>query len=229
MPLRDHFRPPLSESRHWHAFHNAWATYLASDLNARLPAGWFAEPNVQFGLEIDVAAFEEGGGAGAPAEWSPSPPVRTVPFALATDVVEVVVYRSEGGPELAGAIELVSPANKDRPGAREAFVAKCEGYLARGIGLVIVDVVTTRSADMHRELMKRLGTPIPGEPATLYGAAYRVLERETGHELEVWEERLALGQPLPGLPLWLRGGPVMQVALETTYERTCSEQRVPVV
>jgi hypothetical protein len=59
MVLLDHFRPPLSSRRHWHAFHNAWATYLATDLNQKLPEGFFAEPNVQFGIEIDVAAFEE--------------------------------------------------------------------------------------------------------------------------------------------------------------------------
>ncbi len=59
MPLLDHFRPPLVLRRHWHAFHNAWATYIASDLNRLLPDGYFAEPNVQFGIEIDVATFEE--------------------------------------------------------------------------------------------------------------------------------------------------------------------------
>src|SRR5215510_1095035 len=59
MALQDHFQPPLSVRRHWRAFHNAWATYLAADLNLRLPPGYFAEPNVQFGIEIDVASFEE--------------------------------------------------------------------------------------------------------------------------------------------------------------------------
>src|SRR5947199_10831421 len=104
--LLDHFHPPLSLRRHWHAFHNAWATYLASDLHARLPEGYFAEPNVQFGIEIDVAAFEEprasgnGERAGA-AAWAPPAPVLTVPFSLATDVVEVLVYDSREGPILA--------------------------------------------------------------------------------------------------------------------------------
>src|SRR5579883_788083 len=59
MPLLDHFHPPLSERRHWHSFHNSWATYLSSQLNSLLPAGYFAEANVQFGIEIDVATFEE--------------------------------------------------------------------------------------------------------------------------------------------------------------------------
>ena len=34
-----------------------------------------------------------------------------------------------GKPQLAGAVELVSPANKDRPASREAFVSKCAAYL----------------------------------------------------------------------------------------------------
>ena len=59
MALLDHFRPPLSIRRHWHSFHNAWATYIASELNSKLPEGYFAEQNVQFGIEIDVAAFDE--------------------------------------------------------------------------------------------------------------------------------------------------------------------------
>jgi hypothetical protein len=59
MPLLDHFHPPLKLLRHWHAFHNAWATFIASDLNHRLPSRYFAEANVQFGIEIDVATFEE--------------------------------------------------------------------------------------------------------------------------------------------------------------------------
>jgi hypothetical protein len=84
MALLDHFHPPLSIRRHWHAFHNAWATYIASDLNQRLPQGYFAEPNVQYGIEIDVAMFDEtpaversGSVIVFPAQqidWHPSPP-----------------------------------------------------------------------------------------------------------------------------------------------------------
>src|SRR5439155_6453292 len=112
-----------------------------------LPPGYFAEPNVQFGIEIDVAAFEESGltlSGTAAEQWSPPAPVQTIPFALATDVVEVLVYDSREGPTLAGAIELVSPANKDRPAHRQAFVSKCESYLQSGAGLLIIDVVTAR-------------------------------------------------------------------------------------
>src|SRR5581483_9901450 len=115
MPLLDHFHPPLSERRHGHSFHNAWATYLSSQLNALLPEGYFAEANVQFGIEIDVAAFQERPAPPPPGAWAPPSPLASLPLELPGAVVEVGVFSRSGGPVLAGAVELVSPANKDRP------------------------------------------------------------------------------------------------------------------
>ena len=109
MPLLDHFRPPLSGRRHWHSFHNSWATYLAADLNRQLPEGYFAEANVQFAIEIDVAAFEESGTAPA-GGWTPPEPTATIPFVATTDVIEVQVYAQEGGPRLAGAMPKLRPS-----------------------------------------------------------------------------------------------------------------------
>src|ERR1700722_11736356 len=103
MPLLDHFHPPLSERRHWHSFHNSWATYLSSQLNALLPEGYFAEANVQFGVEIDVAAFEEVGAPSPLAGWSPPPPHASLSLALSGAVVEVNVFSRREGPVLAGA------------------------------------------------------------------------------------------------------------------------------
>lgn len=226
MPLLDHFHPPLSERRHWHSFHNAWATYLASQLNAILPAGYFAEANVQFGVEIDVAALQEPGVAGVEPGWTPPLPQASHPFEMAGVVVEVQLFSRSGGPQLAGAIELLSPANKDRPAHRDAFVAKCVTYLQAGVGLVVVDVVTERPADLHRELLLRLGMADPGPGPTLSGSAFRPVERDGVRVLDVWREPLAVGQVLPTLPLWLRGGLCLPVELEATYERTCREQRV---
>ncbi|HYT88811.1 MAG TPA: DUF4058 family protein [Gemmataceae bacterium] len=240
MPLQDHFRPPLSTRRHWHSFQNAWATYISSALNERLPAGYFAEANVQFASEIDVAAFEEAGrpeaaeGAGTTAvataklNWAPPAPVLTLPFTPLAEIVEIVIFSGSGGPTLAGAVELVSPANKDRPATREALVSKCAAYLQQGVGLVLVDVVTERAGNLHDELLARLGTDAVSLGGSLYATAYRPVERGGKPSLDVWQEALALGQPLPTLPLWLRGGLCLPVELESAYERTCREQRVSV-
>jgi hypothetical protein len=226
MPLLDHFHPPLSERRHWHSFHNAWATYLSSQLNTLLPAGYFAEANVQFGVEIDVAAPEEPGAAGASTGWVPPPPLTSYPFELSGVVVEVGIFSRSGGPQLAGVVELVSPANMDRPSHREAFVSKCVTYLQAGVGLVLVDVVTERPADLQRELLVRLGVDDPGPGPALSGSAFRPVERDGARVVDVWRAPIAVGQLLPTLPLWLRGGLCLPVELETTYERTCVEQRV---
>lgn len=61
MGLHDHFRPPPGGRRHWHSFHNGWAFTIAARLNELLPAGYFAEGNVHFGIEIDVASFDASG------------------------------------------------------------------------------------------------------------------------------------------------------------------------
>src|SRR5437016_4968012 len=116
MPLQDRFHPPLSTRRRWTSFHGSWATFIAASLNHLLPAGFFAEPLCAFVVEIDVGAFDEqDDSAEAASGWSPPAPALTVPMAAATDTVEVRVFHQEGGPSLAGCIELVSPSNKDRP------------------------------------------------------------------------------------------------------------------
>jgi len=97
---------PLSERRHWHSFHNSWATYLSSQLNSLLPEGYFAEANVQYGIEIDVAAFEEPGAVVPVAGWAP--PLVSVPLDLPEAVVEVGIFSRSGGPILAGAIEWLA-------------------------------------------------------------------------------------------------------------------------
>ena len=95
------------------------------------------------------------------------------------------MYEAEGGARLVAAVELVSPANKDREAHRRAFAAKCAGYLAQGIALVVVDVVTTRHANLHAEVMRLLGRDtdagLPAE-ADLYATAYRPVVRD-GNEV----------------------------------------------
>jgi hypothetical protein len=237
----------LSSRRHWQGFHNAWATAIAWDLNGRLPEKYFAEPNVQFGLEIDVATWEEpkeGSSQDAspktPASekdapesleaWLPPQPTQTVPFQLIGDIVEVAVYNTESGPVLVGALELVSPANKDRPKHRRAFVDKCRGYLQEGIGLAIVDLVTERRANLHQEMLQAAsnvgGASLEPSDDGLYAVAYRPFERDNEVSLEIWWEPLLLGRTLPSMPLWLRAGPCLPIDLNGTYERTCRELRI---
>jgi hypothetical protein len=231
MVLLDHFRPPLSSRRHWHAFHNAWATYLATDLNQKLPEGFFAEPNVQFGIEIDVATFEETPNLNAASSWQPPIPTQQIEFIPTEEVVEISILSDTSGPTLKSAIELVSPANKDRPAQRQAFLAKCETYLREGISLIIVDVVTTRKANFHESLLDRLASNAspshtPPPISDLYAVAYHPIVRDPQVALDIWYEPFTVGDRLPTMPLWLEVDLCLPLMLQETYEQTCRSQRI---
>jgi hypothetical protein len=231
MPLHDHFRGELAKRRGWTSFHTAWATYIAEDLNERLPPGYYAGPYSRYEIEIDVATWSEADNAvNQPgAGWTPSAPQAVAPFIATTDEVEVRIFRNEGGPVLAGAVELVSPANKDRPETREAFVSKCRGYLDQGAGVLLVDIVTERKANLHRLLLERVAPSASrGDDSDLYTAAYRPLRQDKETSLAIWYESMALGQSLPTMPLWLRGAVCVSMGLEQTYETTIRRQRIPV-
>jgi len=141
---------------------------MASLNRGVLPPGYFAEAQVHIGsrVEVDVASFEdasetssaEPGGGVAVAKWAPPAATLVIP-AIFPDEIEIQVFSTATGATLVAAIELVSPGNKDRPDARRAFAAKCAGYLQMGIGLVIVDIVTGRQANLHDDLMHLLEQP----------------------------------------------------------------------
>src|SRR5438270_8346769 len=189
MPLLDHFHPPLLGRRHWEGFHGWWAAALAGSLNDELlPPEYFAEFQVTLStrIEVDVATFTEEDGPRAPRgngaatavqtrAWSVPTPVAVLP-AIFPDDIEVQVFSNEAGPTLVAAIELVSPGNKDRDETRRAFAAKCATYLQRGIGLIVVDIVTERQANLHDELIHVLEQPetfaFP-QATPLYAVAYR--------------------------------------------------------
>ncbi len=225
MPLLDHFHPPLSELRQCRACYTAWASTIAANLNRELPPCYFAEIYVDFNIEIDVAAFEEEKPDSGVVSWTPPAPTLTAPMALITDMVEIAVYNSEAGPVLIGAIELVSPANKDRPETRDAFVSKCASYLQQAIGLIVVDLVTNRKADLHAELLKRV-SGITATRSELWTAAYRPWQTGEQTNLQAWHQPLAVGAALPTLPFWLKNGPCIKLDLDATYMRTLQDLRM---
>lgn len=198
---------------------------ITLDLNRQLPPGYFADANVEFNIEIDVAALKDETPDSPFASWTPPAPTLTAPMALITDVVEIAVYNSEAGPVLIGALELVSPANKDRPETRDAFVSKCASYLQQAIGLIVVDLVTNPKADLHAELFKRV-TGLTTPRSEMWAAAYRPWQSGEQTNLQVWHHELALGAPLPTLPFWLKNGPCIKLDLDSTYMRTLQDLRM---
>lgn len=236
MPLHDHFNPPLSLRRHWQGVHSAWASAIATNLNEVLPPRYFAEPTVDYGgrMEIDIAAFDEEPVAPrsvsgtATAVWAPSAPTLIQPLSIPKpDQFEVRVYNDEEGPRLVAAVELVSPANKDRPATRRAFAVKCAALLTSGVSVSVVDAVTSRRESPHIELMGLLDVANGGPPGLL-AASYRVTENHAETELQVWMEPLTVGSPLPTLPLWITPDLALPLHLEASYLSACRSLRIAV-
>ena len=240
MPLRDHFRPPLDDLRHWEGLHSGWPMMIVANLRRKLPRRYFAEPGVHSGAsaEIDVSTFEKedegvfatddgnSNGGVATAVWAPPLPTLTVVTDLPSqDVYEVRVYDEKRHCRLVAAVEIVSPANKDRPEHRHAFIAKCTGLLREGVCVVIVDVVTTRTQNLYGELLELIGHSDPGlgpEAPPLYTAACRLTKRADEWLLESWLQPLGLGRPLPTVPLWLADDLAVPLELEESYEQSCN-------
>jgi hypothetical protein len=144
---------------------------------------------------------------------------------------EIRVYQDLDGAQLRAAIELVSPANKDRSETRRTFAAKCSSYLRHGIGVVIVDPVTSRSANLHQEILDLLRAKgrrsVWESPTGLYTVAYRAVTVRKSPRVEVWPEVLTLGEGLPTLPLWLALDLCVPLRLEESYVATCQSLRIP--
>jgi hypothetical protein len=242
MPLLDHFHPPLITQRRWESFHSSWATKLADALTERwLPPNYIAEEHAHLGpsVEIDVATFTRESSASSQDEgpavattdtkvWSP-PAADAVFPAVFPDTFEVRVLSTDTGPKLVAAIELISPGNKDRPSERRAFATKVASYLYQGISVIIVDIVTSRRANLHNEVLRVMEAAdtlqLPPE-TSLYAVAYRPLRRSQGDEIDVWRSPLALGAALPTLPLGLRADLVIPVDFEATYAEACLRKRL---
>lgn len=238
MPLLDHFHPPLSKQRHWDSFHGAWAEAIAKHLNEDLlPPRYVAEARVKIGsrIEIDVSAFAESNGRaaeedGSVAVWAPPKATATAALEFGNlDLIEINIINDEEGPKVVSAIELASPANKDRPAHRRAFAVKCASCLQEGISVTIIDVVTERRGNLHAELLNLLNASAttPAQSANdLYAVAYRPLLGADKGRAEIWAEPLTLGAVLPTLPLWLGADLVLPLNLEQTYVAACSARRI---
>ncbi len=237
MPLLDHFHPPLSRTHPWRGFHGAWAAAMARLLNGGvLPTGFYAVPFLDRDgpVEIDVATLGEfepavsAGVAVAAPPWTPPAPGLAVAVEWpSTDDVRVEVLTDDGDPRLVAAVELVSPRNKDRLRAREAFAAKCADHLRRGCGLVIVDVVTTRRADLHAALLAALGvTENTAGVGGLSAVSYRSVGRDDEGQLLAWLADLEIGRSLPTLPLWLGEELTVPLDLEVSHAAACLDLRI---
>lgn len=239
MPLRDHFHSPVNDKHRWDAVHGQWPAEIVRSLFDILPAGFVAEPQVYHGapFEVDVSMIEDDDRPPTTEESSGgtavlTAPTLTVPADLSTlDEYEVRVYDTDRGRTLVAAVEIVSPANKDRPETREQFTGKVVALLRQDVCVAVVDIVTTRQANLYAELLARLGQSDPSlgdPPPLLYAVTLRTRKPKKKRPLlDAWFFPLALGQPLPTIPLWLSPDLSITLPLDPSYQEVCRLLRIP--
>jgi hypothetical protein len=221
------------------ALYGGWPMVIVQQLRKVLPQGYVAGPRVHLGaqIEIDVNVKERDGfaqvkfsdadsGGVATATWVAPPSLHIETDLTNFDEYEVRVYDAERGRQLVAAIEIVSPANKDRPEKRNAFVGKCAALLQRGVAVSIIDLVTIRQFNLYAEPLSFIGhsdPTLPANPPAIYAATCRWLSAGKHNYLDTWPSPLEIGKPLPEIPLWLADSLVVPLDLEQSYEQACRD------
>lgn len=241
MPLRDHFHLPLTRTSTYQEVHGGWPMVIVQQLGRLLPANFIAGPHVHVGaqVEVDVATFEHESarsidaidrGGVATELWAPPQPSWEIQTALGDfDEYEVRVFDAQRERRLVAAIELISPANKDRPETRSQFASKCAALLRKGVCVVLVDIVTNKQFNLYSDLLAMIGERDPSlsiPPKSTYAVSCRWHPRGTDYWLEAWNHDLDLNCPLPVLPLWLNENLAISLDLEASYEQTCRDLRI---
>jgi hypothetical protein len=235
MPLRDHFRLPVDNIASWEELHGGWPMAIVQHLRKQLPDGYVAAPYVSSDspVVVDKTASENTNTDNntSMVQWQPS--ITTFPLEtdlLDLDEYEVRVYDAKRGRQLVAAIEIVSPANKDRLAHRNAFVAKCAALFRQGVAVSIVDLVTVRQFNLYAELLHNLSIRDPNltdPPPNIYAVSCRVVKKKKQFSMERWGQELVVGQPLPLMPLWLSANLMLPLDLEPSYEQACYDLWIP--
>jgi hypothetical protein len=216
---------------------------MVQQLSRELPPEFTAEPRTHLGsyFEIDVCAYEEeqqspiaetlhNDSGTAAATWSPSEPTLLLDSDLSEQYdYEVLIYDQSRGRTLVAAVEIVSPANKDRSDNRRAFVAKCAALVQQRVCVSIVDLITTRQFNLYAELLALIGYSDPAlgpAPPAIYAATCRGRKIGERPRLEIWAYPLIVGTTMPTLPIWLRDDQAISLDLEASYEETCRVLRI---
>jgi hypothetical protein len=219
MPLHD-----WTERDEWEGMHTYWMTEIAQWLKHRLPPGYraiigtspFAQLSIAPGKpDVSVANGTTPRPHSDAARHSVQPDFEAVVATLEEDHTVLVAKNNR----LIAAVEIISPANKDRPERRDRYAARYLGYLRSGIHLMIVDV---HARPRQFSFAQRIGNELDIErpaPVSPCVASYQVGPGAPtgGRFLSVWQRELAAAAPLPSLPLCISQEDEVSIDLEATY------------
>lgn len=220
----------------WEGMHHLWITELLRWVKPRLPEGFRAyigsAPLLAVGApqerpDVGVRSWNkpsEPGRAfpGAGAESQPTEPDEEV--AVATLDPGTTLYVERQG-RLVAAVEVISPRNKDRPHARDAYLARYLGYLLDGANLVIIDVHRRPAGFSFADrIALALNLEQPSVPPPM-AVSYRVGEPAAsgGRILAIWRRPMTVGMSPPSIPLPLTPEQEVVLDLEQTYAKAAED------
>jgi hypothetical protein len=232
MPLHD-----WTDHSGWDGVHLLWIAELVRWIKPRLPADYRvyagSAPLVAVGAppersDVRVRRWTAEDGAEQTAALPPAASTASdqpdEEIAVATLDPAKAVYVERHG-RLVAAIELVSPHNKDRPIARDTYLARYLGYLMEGVHLLLVDV---HRRPLHFSFADRIAQELqiaqpPCPPPLAVG--YRVGEPAAtgGRILGIWRRPLAVGAALPSMTLPLTVEVTVPLDLEQTYSGAAAD------
>jgi hypothetical protein len=231
MPLHDWTRVSAGT---YHAFHDAWITFLQEALNKGiLPEPYYALGEQRAGeTGPDLLALHEQNGGGLIAAANDVPGMLAVADApprvhLAQEASldsafylrkrRTLVIRHASGDRIVALLEIVSPANKHNKSAITDFVNKVHSALRNGIHVLVIDPFPPGKYDpqgIHNVLWEELGEPphdLPADrPLTLI--SYCAKSPPTA-----CVEPTKVGLPLIEMPLFLTDAHYIRTPLEATY------------
>jgi hypothetical protein len=231
MPIHDWTRVDAGIFR---AFHLKWIAELDKSLNGGLlPSGYYALPEQHAGSVIpDVLTLHA-----SPASDEPLPlPPATGGTALAEAPPKVLRKQTVGSVartrrrtlairhvsqhRLVALLEIVSPANKDRPQSVAEFAAKVVSALDYGVHVFLIDLFPSGLHDlcgMHGTIWQRL--ECTEEPYDLPAdKRLTVASYVASDPVDIYLEHPAVGVGLAEMPLFLRPDRYIDVPLEATYQ-----------
>ena len=223
----------------WEGVQTLWLTELLRWVKPRLPAGYRAYIGAPPTLAIsapterpDVGIREWPGDRGPdvppPTEGPPAGdgeiPAPEIEVAVASLDPGLALQVERQG-RLVAAVELISPRNKDRPVARDTYLARFLGYLLEGVHLLLVDVHRRPlNFSFAGRIAQELQLRQPPSPPPV-AVSYRVGEPAAtgGRMLAIWRHALETGKPLPITTLPLTVDQAVSVDLEMTYMQAAAD------
>jgi hypothetical protein len=223
----------------FHAFHTTWIGEIQARLNhgilpkdyyalAEQHAGGFVADVLALRLPPDEARsgyqYSEATSSGEQPTTVMELPQTTIHETVEIDLVEMrrtVAIRHVSSHRIVALIEIASPANKDRQECVQAIIDKTLRCLARGVHVLLVDILAPTRFDplgLHYAV-RRAAAPDLSEPQVQPSVATLASYQAQRTRFDAFVEHPQWGQTLPPMPVFLDNMQYVHVPLEETYQR----------